>query len=560
MRQMKKSILALFLVMVMVLGNVAGVFAVTDKASIDQAVMDTAKYMQKKVVNPQVGSVGGEWAIISLSRSSYEMPQSYYDNYYKVVEEYVKECKGILHEKKYTDYSRVTVALSAIGKDPRNVAGYNLLTPLGDFKKTIWQGINGPIWALIALDTKNYPMPQNKDAEVQATRDMYVDEILSRQLPDGGFSLTGGTTASSKEDESADPDLTGMALQALAKYQDRADVKVATDKAVACLSKIQDENGGYSSWGTTNSESVDQVIVALTELGISIDDPRFIKNGHTLKENLFQFGVNGGGFKHILSSTVNQMATEQGLYTLAAMQRALNGENSLYCMSDVKVKEDAIVNDNSSNVPDDSVKGLANKNADVKVMKVVNKDRTFADVASHKNQKAIEALASRNIINGKTDTTFDPDATMTRAEFATIVVKALGLSPKADNTFADVSSKKWYAGYVGTAYKSKIVTGTSATTFNPNGEITRQEAAIMVARAAALCGMDTKLDGTTIQDTLAQFTDYLDAATWAKDSLAFCYSNDILNQSDLEILPKTKIKRCEISEMLYCMLDKAELI
>ena len=169
------------------------------------------------------------------------------------------------------------------------MAGYNLLTPLGDFSKTIWQGINGPVWALIALDSGNYAMPQNSDASTQATRQMYIDEILSRQLTDGGFSLMGGTTAADSGNQISDPDITGMALQALAKYQDQLKVKEATEKALACLSKMQKDNGGFASWGTANSESCVQVIVALTELGISLDDVRFVKNGNTLEDNLLTF-------------------------------------------------------------------------------------------------------------------------------------------------------------------------------------------------------------------------------------------------------------------------------
>lgn len=558
MKQMRKSMLALFLVLIMVFGNAVSIFAATEKTTINQAVTETAQYLQKIVSNPQPGSIGGEWVIMALSRSDYKVPQSYYDSYYTAVEKQVKECKGILHEKKYTDYSRTILALSAIGKDPSNVAGYNLLTPLGDFNKTIWQGINGPIWALIALDSKNYPMPQNKDAEVQATRDMYVNEILKRQLSDGGFSLTGGTKAADKSHEPADTDITAMALQALAKYQNRADVKTATEKALACLSKLQNENGGYSSWGTANSESADQVIVALTELGISVDDSRFVKNGHTLVENMMQYNIKGNGFKHVLSeSSANQMATEQGFYTLVALQRALNGKNSLYRMSDTKVAADTSTQTNATS---NTTVGLNNKNADIKVMPVTKEGRTFTDISGHKNQKSIEALASRSIINGKTDTTFEPDATMTRAEFATIVVQALGLTPKADHVFSDVTDKSWYAGYVGTAYKYKIVSGTSATTFNPNGTITRQEAASMVARAAVLCGMNTNMDAATIQNTLAPFTDYVDAASWANSSLAFCYSSEVLNKSDLAIAPKALIKRSEIVEMLYRMMDKADLL
>ena len=129
--------------------------AMAAENDLNGAVNGSSRYMLEIVEEPQVGSVGGEWAVIGLARSGYDVPQKYWDDYYATVEDYVEEHKGNLHDKKYTEYSRVIVALTAIGADPANVAGYNLLTPLGDFDKTIWQGINGPIWALIALDSRS---------------------------------------------------------------------------------------------------------------------------------------------------------------------------------------------------------------------------------------------------------------------------------------------------------------------------------------------------------------------------------------------------------------------
>lgn len=247
-------------------------------SSVQNEVQGSAAYMVSAVKAPEVGSIGGEWAIIGLARSGYAVPANYYEDYYARVEKYVKNCSGVLHERKYTEYSRVILALTAIGRDPSKVAGYNLLMPLGDFEKTIWQGMNGPIWALIALDSGNYDIPKNPAAKTQATRQLYIDEIIKNQMKDGGWSLTG--TGDS------DVDISAMALQALAKYQDQKAVKTATDKALTYLSKAQDSKGGYASWGTTNVESVAQVVVALCELGISLDDSRFVKNGHTLTENL----------------------------------------------------------------------------------------------------------------------------------------------------------------------------------------------------------------------------------------------------------------------------------
>lgn len=309
-----------------------------DTDELYAALADTAQYLVSVVPAPQVGSTGGEWAVLGLARSGAEVPEGYFEKYYEYLENYVKECKGVLHERKYTEYMRVIVAVTAIGKDARNVAGYDLTKPLGDYEKTLFTGLNGPIWALIALDSGEYPMPENPDASVQATRQMYVDRILECRLSDGGWSLFGGSKAQSSVEDRSDPDITGMALQALAKYQDQPAVAEAIEGALACMSEQQNERGGYSSWGVENSESCVQMIVALCELGISIEDARFVKNGLNMADNLLSYHQAGKGFLHTQDGTGDSMmSTEQGFYGLAALVRAAEGKNSLYRMQDAAV-------------------------------------------------------------------------------------------------------------------------------------------------------------------------------------------------------------------------------
>lgn len=548
--------LSLLLALCMLLSLTVPSFAAVSEKTLSSAVTDTAQYMYKTVKSPQAGSIGGEWAVLGLARSGYAVPEKYYQDYYATVEAYVQECGGVLHEKKYTEYSRVIVTLSSIGRDARNVAGYDLTKALGDYDKTIWQGLNGPIWALIALDSRNYPMPQNPEAKTQATRQMYIDRILACQLPDGGWSLFGGTSAASSGDGVSDPDITGMALQALAKYQDQSAVAKATQEALDCMSKQQSSDGGFASWTTANSESVVQMIVALCELGIPLDDPRFVKNGNTMLDNLMTYYLPGNGFLHTANgSGSNQMASEQGFYGLVAAQRAAQGKNSLYRMGDVITV--------STGEGQTSGQGLEGKHADVKAQPITSPGKTFADISganAHVNQTAIEALASRGILSGYDGTHFGPDRTMTRAEFAATVVRALGLPLQTTDQFADVRSTDWYASYVGAAYTYGIVNGRTTTAFDPNGTITRQEAAVMVARAAKLCGMDIAMDSAAIRDVLAQFGDYVTTAAWSREGLAFCYRAGILDQSELNIQPKVDIKRCEIAQMVFILLGSAELL
>ena len=334
MKKWKQRGFAFVLALSLTTGLLTGAQAAVSKETLNDAVQDTAEYMYRTVQDPQVGSIGGEWAVLGLARSGYDVPDSYYQDYYATVETYVKACDGKLHDKKYTEYSRVIVALSSIGKDARNVGGYDLTKPLGDYDKTIWQGLNGPIWALIALDSRDYPMPENPEAETQATRQMYIDRILECQLPDGGWSLFGGTSAASSGDGVSDPDITGMALQALAKYRDRQDVADAVERGLTVLSQQQEENGGFVAYDSESSESIAQVIVALTELGVSLTDSRFVKSGNTLVSRLLEFRTENGAFRHILDGEEDVMATEQGFYALVAVSRAEQGKSTLYTMTE----------------------------------------------------------------------------------------------------------------------------------------------------------------------------------------------------------------------------------
>lgn len=536
---MKKT-LTFFMCLMMIFSLSSQAFA-ADIDALNSVVKETAEYLYESVPNPQVGSIGGEWAVMGLARSGADISNEYFENYYLTAEKYLKDCGGVLHEKKYTEYSRVILALTAIGKNPADISGYNMLMFLGDYEKTVWQGINGSIWALIALDSGNYEIPKNTNANVQATRDMYIKNILDNQNSDGGWSLSG---------EASDPDVTAMALQALSKYQNDESVKAATEKALSLMSERQDENGGFSSWGTENSESCAQMIVALCELGISIDDPRFIKNGNTILDNMLTYYEKEKGFKHTKDGTANQMATEQCFYALVAIKRLNERKNSFYSMSD------AIFVSGS----DSPGYGLPGKNPDVQKMNVVSPGKTFEDITGHSNRSAIESLASRNIINGKNENLFDPQSTMTRAEFAAIIVRGLGLPVKRDSFFADVTENDWCFEYVNTAYCYGIIKGVSDTEFNPNGKITREESAVMVARAAKLCGMNTDIKTLEVRDILAGFLDYVKASDWSVSALAFCYDNGILPDDVMEIKPKEAVTRAEIAQMLYNMLSLSKLI
>ena len=291
---------------------------------------ETGAYLQAQAA-PSVGSIGGEWAVIGLSRAGL-LSDAAAQSYEQAAEDYVKQAGSVrLHQAKSTETSRTILGLTAAGYDAANVAGVDLTAGLTDMAYLRAQGTNGPIWALIALDCHGYDIPQCADGEEQVTREGLVAEILSYQCSDGGWALMG--------DES-DVDMTAMALTALAPYKDDVEVKAAVDAALAYLSDAQQDDGGFMGWGTANSESCAQVIVALTALGIDpAADSRFVKNGASPLDGLCAFACEGGGFCHSNEQAEpDGMATEQGFYALAAYDRFRQGMTSLFDMTDIEVK------------------------------------------------------------------------------------------------------------------------------------------------------------------------------------------------------------------------------
>lgn len=291
----------------------------------DSIYKTTGDYLAK-LGTPGVGSIGGEWMALGLARSGRTVPEGYYDAVVKYVKDNI-DSNGRLDKNKATENARIILALTAIGKDVMNVGGHDLLAGLNEMSYLSKQGINGAIFTLIALDSHSYTPAGD------VTRDKLVQVILDAQISsDGGWSLDG---------KNADVDMTAMAIQALAAYyKSNSSAKKAVDKGLSWLSSVQQNDGGFTSWGAANSESCAQVIVALTALGIDpAKDSRFIKNGVSVLDALCSFAVNGGGFKHLATETsANGMATEQGFYALVAYYRLLNGQTSLYDMTDVKLE------------------------------------------------------------------------------------------------------------------------------------------------------------------------------------------------------------------------------
>lgn len=300
----------------------------------DEAYAGAKAYIQSAVSAPVVSYLFGEWAVLGLARAKVPLSEAYIAAYYEKVVAYVQKnmgADGVLVDPEsrnptVTDNERIILALTAIGKDPANVGGKNLLTALQDkdimkVTDTSKTDINGLVMGLLALNSRNYTSDTS----------WLVQAVLEQQNKDGSWSASADTKPV------GDVDMTAMALQALAPYYKdggNETVNTAVERALNWLS------GKYRS-GYDSSESCAQVVIALSALNLDANtDARFTKTveGKTLSVlgNLLQYRVaENGGFKHqFADKAVNEMATEQALCAMAAYARFTEKANALYDMTD----------------------------------------------------------------------------------------------------------------------------------------------------------------------------------------------------------------------------------
>lgn len=503
MRVFKQWITCLLLVVV-ITSSVSVETSNATTISSEEAYVQVANYMVNAVPNPKFGH---EWFIIALARGNYKVPTNYYDTYYNNLVNVVKEMNGNLHSRKYTEYARVVLALSAIGKDATDVGGYNLVEKLYDFDRVILQGINGPIFALIALDSWGYKIPTT----ASNSRKKMIDYILSKQLDDGGFALSG---------TKADPDITSMAVQALSTYSHEPKVKVAIDSALETLVSIQGSEGSYASWGVTNSESVAQVIVALTSVGIDpLEDARF---RNVVPQLLTYFDNTTGGFKHVLDQETDGMATEQASYALAAYHRLIANKTKLYDMSDTKT----VSQSEDNQIPNDQ-----------------NKTK-FNDITNHWAKQFIEDASNLGLLNGFPDGSFKPNQFMTRLQATSIIVQILNLTATQDAPYKDITSLDEGAQRrIAAAYEAGIIFYENDK-FYPNEKITRVELAQMLGRAYTY-----KTGSTYIPKQLAPYSDIQQYNKETKNSITLLYDLKIATGSNGLFNPTNHTTRAHASVM-----------
>lgn len=186
----------------------------------------------------------------------------------------------------------------------------------------------------------------------------------------------------------------------------------------------------------------------------------------------------------------------------------------------------------------------------------------FGDMEGHWAKQAVNDMGSRMIISGIGGGRFSPDRDITRAEFAAILVRALGLKPEiGGNAFADVQASAWYGAAVQTAYASGLISGFEDGTFRPQDKITREQAMVIVAKAMGITGLTGKLPAAPSDRLLSAFADRASASSWAKAGIAGSLQAGIVSgRGERELAPQANVTRAETAVLMQKLLQKSELI
>lgn len=300
------------------------------------------------------GDGGSDWFAFDISRIGMEDNQAaYLSRLQNEVEKIYQDLEGNKSRHRLLDIYRIILTIEACGGDPTDFGKDPDGNPINLLKDGVWnsiwgdpgdQGINGYIWALLAIDSRPFEAPQ--DAEW--TREKLITSLLSKQLADGGFGLL--------LTDASDVDLTAMVLTALAPYGNSeteymftsevtgesvtTTVDMAAEEAFACISEMQHEDGSMVTYDQRTSESTSWALMALAAWGLEPEtDERFIKNGNTLLDGLKNFHLPDGGMIHSLDgeeeeTAGNNMAGYQALYALEAVCRLREGKCGVFDMSD----------------------------------------------------------------------------------------------------------------------------------------------------------------------------------------------------------------------------------
>ena len=300
---MRNKLWILPLLLILFVFTACGESEINTEKEIETAV----QWVKEAAPAATVGSIGGDWAVKGIAASSVEAEehQAYYARYYDDVRAKVKASKGVLDDTYYTTYGRVIIGVTAIGENPLDVEGYNLVEPLDHDEAVLQQGINAAAFALIGSNLADTKL-KNEETYITYLMDYLEENKLYEELD-----MT---------------DYVSMAMEGLSFYQEREDVAAVIETCIDGLSDAQLADGSMG-----NCESTAEAIIALTMVDVDpVNDARFVKDGKSLLDGLLLYKGTKGYLHQTDDTEGNQaMSTEKALLALDSV-RLFNEGKKLY--------------------------------------------------------------------------------------------------------------------------------------------------------------------------------------------------------------------------------------
>ncbi|HEX3010904.1 MAG TPA: S-layer homology domain-containing protein, partial [Syntrophomonadaceae bacterium] len=386
------------------------------------------------------------WAVMALAAAGEDITGKAWSPAGLNPVNYLNNCNISLEST--NDYARLLLALSAAGQGPvfRNK---NLADQIAAFQQKDGQFaqpvlkensfINSHLWSVLALASAGYQIPNQGLAKTW---------LLERQNKDGGFGWAQG--------EASDSDDTGIAVQALALLGEDPQTSPAIRDAVNYLKSCQDDDGGFNSgseWMSSgsNASSSAWVLQGLIAAGENTLAEQWAKNGNSPESYLLNL-QNELGFYNWKTDVVSSPVVTTAQTIMALAQKPFPVNKKYY---------------HAQNLPAEN-SGFSDLNS------------------SYWAYQPIVSLVQTGVLSGYPDGTFKPEKKVSRAESARYLVCGLGLQDMntgAVHDFPDVYKNYWAYQYISIAAQKGYITGMPDGTFNPGGEISGAQLAVMLVKA-----------------------------------------------------------------------------
>lgn len=472
---------------------------------VGQAVSKAISYSHTQEAAKGMAAID-DWALIGLVLSGERVTSSKWGGSVGWQTELFKRAKQ-LDTRKTTDYARFVLTIVAAGYDPNNFAGQNFVDTLkksqlanGKFAdSTRGQGqslINAHIWSIIALYAAGEQIPKAKLAK---------QWLISKQLPNGSFNFMTGTAQGGI-------DMTAMGVLAF-RALGMAKSEPAVAKALSFLRNAQAADGGYVEGGVSNAESDANVISAL--IAYQEDPYHWSKGSKNLVDHLLGFQKADGSFSHTKNGFSNKIATAQALLGLSDLKR-----KSTYL---------TLLRQQAGNRKLASLQDLS---------------------TGYWAYNEIRFLVANGYLQGVTSTFMQPNSSVTRAQFAALLLRLIGEEPltRAQGKFRDVSVGDWTAPIVEKAAQLGVMQGSNGY-FYPHKPITHEEMAVIVSRVSNKYGWKKSLAGTQTP------VNYQQVDAWAAGSVKDLQHRKLLGgTASKRFAPHATVTRAEAAVMLYRLL------